>query len=112
MNLWLSSESAKRDYIIGTLHHRTRGRCEAVRIVSESGRPTLLSVILPPNHGDDDRRPGRNTMPITWSGKSASVEAAMKNMLAAATQEILDQWEPFDEVDYERKDRSQQELDE
>lgn len=51
-------------------------------------------------------------MPITWSGKSASVEAAMKNMLAAATQEILDQWEPFDEVDYERKDRSQQELDE
>lgn len=50
--------------------------------------------------------------PIMWSGKSASVQAAMKNMLAAATQDILNQWEPFDEEDDERKDRSQQELDE
>ena len=33
-------------------------------------------------------------------------------MLAAATQQILDQWHPFDEEDDERKDRSQQELDE
>ena len=47
-----------------------------------------------------------------WSGKSASVEAAMKNMLAAATQQILNQWDPFDEEDTERKERSQQELDE
>lgn len=47
-----------------------------------------------------------------WSGKSAAVEAAMKNMLAAATQQILDQWDPFDDEDYERRDRSQQELDE
>jgi len=36
----------------------------------------------------------------------------MKNMLAAATQQILDQWEPFDEEDEERKERSQQELEE
>ena len=50
--------------------------------------------------------------PILWSGRSTSVQAAMKNMLAAATQDILDQWEPFDEDDDERKDRSQQELDE
>lgn len=36
----------------------------------------------------------------------------MKNMLAAATQDILDQWEPFDDEDDERKEQSQQELDE
>ena len=36
----------------------------------------------------------------------------MKNMLAAATQQILDQWEPLDEEDEERKERSQQELEE
>jgi hypothetical protein len=47
-----------------------------------------------------------------WSGKSASVEAAMKNMLAAETQQILDQWEPLDDEDDERKERSQLELDE
>lgn len=50
--------------------------------------------------------------PIMWSGKSASVQATMKNLLAAATQDILNQWEPFDEEDDERKDRSQHELDE
>jgi hypothetical protein len=47
-----------------------------------------------------------------WSGKSASVEAAMRNMLAASTQELLDRWQTFDQEDDERKDISQQELDE
>lgn len=80
--------------------------------VSKSGRSTLLSAIFTtPRRRRGQRR--RGTMsPILWSGKSASVEAAMKNMLAAATQQILDQWEPFDDEDDERKDRSQQELDE
>ena len=47
-----------------------------------------------------------------WSRKSASVEAAMKNMLATETQQLLDQWDPFDDQDFERRDRSQQELEE
>lgn len=47
-----------------------------------------------------------------WSGKSASVEAAMKNMLAASTQQNLDRWEPFDDEDEDRKDTCQQELEE
>lgn len=82
-------------------------------IVSESGSSPLLSVILTTTDDDDeDCRPGRTTMSPMWSGKSASVEAAMKNMLAAATQQILDQWEPLDEEDEERKERSQQELEE
>lgn len=82
-------------------------------IVSESGSSPLLSVILTTTDDDDeDYRPGRTTMSPMWSGKSASVEAAMKNMLAAATQQILDQWEPLDEEDEERKERSQQELEE
>ena len=82
-------------------------------IVSESGSSPLLSVISTTTDDDDeDCRPGRTTMSPMWSGKSASVEAAMKNMLAAATQQILDQWEPFDEEDEERKERSQQELEE
>lgn len=70
----------------------------------------LLSVIN--DDDDDDSRPRQGTMSPMWPGKSASVEAAMKNMLAASTQLILDQWEPFDEEDDERKDRSQQELEE
>jgi hypothetical protein len=81
-------------------------------IVSESGRSTLLPVI---STSQRRRRRGsarRSTMSPIWSGKSAAVEAAMKNMLAAATQEILDLWEPFDDEDDERKDRSQQQLDE
>ena len=82
-------------------------------IVSESGSSPLLSVIFTTTDNDDeDGRPRRTTMSPMWSAKSASVEAAMKNMLAAATQQILDQWEPFDEEDDERKDRSQQELEE
>lgn len=82
-------------------------------IVSESGSSPLLSVIFTTTDDDDeDCRPGRTTMSPMWSGKSASVEAAMKNMLAAATQQILDQWEPFDEEDEERRERSQQELEE
>jgi len=82
-------------------------------IVSESGSSPLLSVISTTTTDDDDNgRPRRTTMSPMWSGKSASVEAAMKNMLAAATQQILDHWQPFDEEDDERKDRSQQELDE
>ena len=83
-------------------------------IVSESGSSPLLSVIFTTTDDDDDEdcRPGRTTMSPMWSGKSASVEAAMKNMLAAATQQILDQWEPFDEEDEERRERSQQELEE
>ena len=36
----------------------------------------------------------------------------MKNMLAAATQDILDQWVTYDEEDIERMERSQQELEE
>ena len=82
-------------------------------IVSESGSSPLLSVIFTTTDDDDeDSRPRQTTMSPMWSGKSASVQAAMKNMLAAATQQILDQWEPFDEEDDERKDRSQQELEE
>ena len=82
-------------------------------IVSESGSSPLLSVISTTTDDDDNNgRPRRTTMSPIWSGKSASVEAAMKNMLAAATQQILDQWQTFDDEDDERKDRSQQELDE
>lgn len=78
---------------------------------SQAG-PHFFRLSSLPNGDDDDGRPKRSTMSPMWSGKSASVEAAMKNMLAAATQQILDQWEPFDDEDDERKDRSQQELDE
>lgn len=47
-----------------------------------------------------------------WSGRSASLEAAMKNMLASSTQQMLDQWEPLDEEDFDRKEGCQQQLDE
>lgn len=79
-------------------------------IVSEV--QTSFGYLHYPDDDHGNNRPRRSKMSPIWSGKSASVEAAMRNMLAAATQQILDQWEPFDEEDDERKDRSQQELDE
>ena len=78
---------------------------------SQAG-PHFFRLSPPLDDDDGDGRPGRSTMSPMWSGKSASVEAAMKNMLAAATQDILDQWEICDDEDDERKHRSQQELDE
>lgn len=102
----LAEENTSEDDII---RHEAAVR---LFIVSESGRSALLSVIFTTT--DDDGRPRRTTMSPMWSGsgKSAPVEAAMKNMLAAATQQILDQWDPYDEEDEERKERSQVELDE
>jgi len=90
------------------VRHQTRGECEAVHCF-QVRQSTSFGYL---HDGDDGGRPKRNTMSPMWSGKSASVEAAMKNMLAAATQQILDQWDPFDEEDCERRDRSQEELDE
>ena len=45
-----------------------------------------------------------------WSRSSASVDAAMKNMLAESTQKILDHWDPFDDEDTERKEAAEGEL--
>lgn len=106
-------ENANRDNIIDIIDVINHEATVRLSIVSQSGRSTLLPPIFTTQRRHDgDGRPGRSTMSPMWSGKSASVEAAMKNMLAAATQQILDQWEPFDDEDYERRDRSQQELEE
>ena len=39
---------------------------------------------------------------IMWSKKSTLVSAAVENVLTAANQDILNQWEPFDEGDKRR----------
>lgn len=45
--------------------------------------------------------------PIMQPGKSASVQAAMENMLAGASPSILGRREPSDEEGDERRDHSQ-----
>ena len=111
LRLYVAAGENKCEYNI-IEHHQTRGACEAVHCFRVRKLPTSSAIFTTTDNDDEDCRPGRTTMSPMWSGKSASVEAAMKNMLAAATQEILDQWELFDEEDEERRDRSQQELNE